>query len=318
MCPRSSPGGGVQRPARPGHRDRVGSRPRHGGTAALRAADVAAPGQAAGHGGALGNGGAGVWWRRGWDGGWNGRNIWKFLGKVENHHVFLDVFRVFSMFFQWFCWFVGAFWSRDMLKHSKFFYPTDFWTQYYNWLVVWTFFSFSIYREESSQLTNSYFSELWLNHQPDNDCIMCGLSLLKAISTAAKMPKDLHHKFRAVQPGSLQLPPDVPSGKFHTAMGKFQMLIYRNHLPMNILENHERVWKFMMLPNPWNSQFTQLEFHDFHWVFRVYQTSAGEDEDDEDLTDLPPLRCIRPKMTAESKFQIGQKADMGDRLIDPR
>ena len=58
-CPRLSPGGGVQRPARPGHRDRVGSGPRHGGTAALRAADVAAPGQAAGHGGALGIGGSG-------------------------------------------------------------------------------------------------------------------------------------------------------------------------------------------------------------------------------------------------------------------
>jgi len=39
----------------------------------------------------------------------------------------------------------------------------------------------------------------------------------------------------------------------------------------------------------------------------MVELSETEDEDDEDLTDLPPLRCIRPKMTAESKFQIGQK-----------
>ena len=159
-----------------------------------------------------------------------------------------------------------------------FFYPTDFWTQYYNWLVVWTFFNLSIYWEESSQLTNSYFSELWLNHQSDNDCIMCGLSLLKAISTAAyccENAKGPSSWFRAVQPGSLQLPPDVPSGKFHMAMGKFQMLIYRNHLPMNIPENHENVWKFMMLPNPWKSQFTQLEFHDLHWVFSGISNQRG-------------------------------------------
>lgn len=35
-------------------------------------------------------------------------------------------FRVFSMFFQWFCWFVGGFWSRDMLKDSKFFLSNGF------------------------------------------------------------------------------------------------------------------------------------------------------------------------------------------------
>ncbi|CAL1132960.1 unnamed protein product [Cladocopium goreaui] len=39
----------------------------------------------------------------------------------------------------------------------------------------------------------------------------------------------------------------------------------------------------------------------------MVELSESEDEDDEDLADLPPLRCIRPKMTAESKFQIGQK-----------
>ena len=120
------PGGGVQRPARPGHRDRfVGSGPRHGGTAALRAADVAAPGQAAGHGGALGIGGAGVWWRRG-DGGWNGRKIWTFLEKIENHHVFLDVFGVFFNVFSMILLVCGGFWSRDMLKHSNVFLSNGF------------------------------------------------------------------------------------------------------------------------------------------------------------------------------------------------
>jgi hypothetical protein len=32
------------------------------------------------------------------------------------------------------------------------------------WLVVWNIFYFW---ESSSQLTNSYFSRWWLNHQPD-------------------------------------------------------------------------------------------------------------------------------------------------------
>jgi hypothetical protein len=53
-------------------------------------------------------------------------------------------FRVFSMFFQWFCWFVGGFWSRDMLKDSKFFFIQRISGQYYNWLVVWTFLVFHI------------------------------------------------------------------------------------------------------------------------------------------------------------------------------
>ena len=36
-----------------------------------------------------------------------------------------------------------------------------------SWLVVWKIFSFSIQLGmSSSQLTNSYFSEGWLNHQP--------------------------------------------------------------------------------------------------------------------------------------------------------
>jgi len=39
---------------------------------------------------------------------------------------------------------------------------------YIYWLVVLEHV-FSIYWEESSQLTNSYFSEGWLNHQPEED-----------------------------------------------------------------------------------------------------------------------------------------------------
>ena len=35
-----------------------------------------------------------------------------------------------------------------------------------HWLVVWNIFYFPIYWESSSQLTNSYFSEGWPNHQP--------------------------------------------------------------------------------------------------------------------------------------------------------
>ena len=35
--------------------------------------------------------------------------------------------------------------------------------------------------------------------------------------------------------------------------------------------------------------------------------AASQGADEDDFSDLPPLRCIRPKKV-ESKFQIGQKA----------
>ena len=43
--------------------------------------------------------------------------------------------------------------------------------------------------------------------------------------------------------------------------------------------------------------------------------AASQGADEDDFSDLPPLRCIRPKKV-ESKFQIGQKAGdaMGDTL----
>ena len=40
--------------------------------------------------------------------------------------------------------------------------------RYWSWLVVWNMFYFPMYWEESSQLTNSYCSDGWLNHQPGN------------------------------------------------------------------------------------------------------------------------------------------------------
>ena len=53
--------------------------------------------------------------------------------------------------------------SSNATFDSIFYFSKEKWEN--NWLVVWNIFYFSIYWEQSSQLTNSYFSEGWVYHQ---------------------------------------------------------------------------------------------------------------------------------------------------------
>jgi len=128
------------------------------------------------------------------------------------------------------------------------------------------------------------------------------------------MPKGLHHDSAPSSLVVFNFPqmylPENSTQQWGSSRCWYIEIIYQWILSLKIMKKCEKSWcykknmKFAVHPVgiPW-----------FSWVFSVHQTSPGEDEDDEDLADLPPLRCIRPKMTAESKFQIGQKADMGDR-----
>ena len=59
--------------------------------------------------------------------------------------------------------------SQGTITNHRFLGDNAYWYRNNNWLVVWNIFYFSICLEYSSQLTNSYFSEGWPNHQPDKD-----------------------------------------------------------------------------------------------------------------------------------------------------
>jgi len=62
-------------------------------------------------------------------------------------------------------------WKFNWISLDLGFEATSIWvrtTTYIDWLVVWNIFHFSIYWEFHTPNWLSYFSEGWLNHQPDD------------------------------------------------------------------------------------------------------------------------------------------------------